>query len=190
MMALPVGTRLLTNRRLRDAFGCFTTGVAIATVRRPGGAWTAVTVNSFVSVSLEPPLVSFSLATQARCLATFRACDSLAVSVLRHDDQFIAANFAAPSSCRWDGMPLVETPDGCLVVAQALAAFECTREGEYTAGDHVILVGRVRLARLGSGARPLAFFRGAYGSFTPDPRAGRVAEAGMLDGGEAVLGWG
>jgi flavin reductase (DIM6/NTAB) family NADH-FMN oxidoreductase RutF len=190
MMALPVGTHLLTNRRLRDAFGCFTTGVAVATTRRPGGAWAAVTVNSFVSVSLEPPLVSFSLATRARCLATFRSCSSLAVSVLRHADQFIAANFAAPSSCRWDGMPLLETPGGCLVVAEALAAFECAREGEYTAGDHVIVVGRVRLVWLGSGTRPLAFFRGAYGSFTPDPAAGRVAEGSMLDGGEAVIGWG
>lgn len=180
----------LSSRTLREAFSQFTTGVAVATARRTSGECTAVTVNSFVSVSLDPPLVSFSLATQARCLAVFRECESLAVSVLRHDDQLVASNFARPSSCRWDGMPLQETSGGCLVIAHALAVFECVREVEHLAGDHVIVVARVRSVRVGPAARPLAFFRSAYGSFMADQGDGRVPESCALDGGEVAVGWG
>lgn len=180
----------LPSRTLREAFSQFATGVAVATARRTSGECTAVTVNSFVSVSLDPPLVSFSLATQARCLAAFLECEALAVSVLRHDDQLVASNFARPSSCRWDGMPLRETKSGCLVIAHALAIFECVREVEYLAGDHVILLARVTSVRVGPAARPLVFFGSSYGSFTADQADRRVPASCSLDGGEIAVGWG
>ena len=83
-------------RQLRRAFGQFATGVAVATARDTAGKATAVTINSFGSVSLGPPLVSFALARSAHCLQAFLDCPTPAVSILSHDHHWIASNFRLP----------------------------------------------------------------------------------------------
>ncbi|HUI62294.1 MAG TPA: flavin reductase family protein [Steroidobacteraceae bacterium] len=178
--ALPAGTR-----QLRDAFGRFGTGVAVVIAGSNPSVAAAVTINSFVSVSLEPPLVSFSLAARARCLANFLDAREITISVLRHEQKSLAANFARPSTARWVGLPLASTAGGQLIVRDPLAAFECVPERQVPAGDHVILVLRIRHIHLGATGPPLLFFSSGYGSFLPDNGARDDWERAS-----AAMGWG
>jgi flavin reductase (DIM6/NTAB) family NADH-FMN oxidoreductase RutF len=162
---------LNAHRELRNALGSFATGVAVLTTRRAGGAWAAVTVNSFTSVSLEPPLLLFGLGQSANCRQVFASCERFAVSVLRHDQQWISTNFARPSSSRWDGVPIEETEEGDLLIAGALATFQCRRYQQHGAGDHVLILGSIEAFSIQDRAAPLVFFRGSYGSFVPSTRA-------------------
>ena len=152
-------------RKLRDAFGRFGTGVAVVTA----GTATGVTVSTFVPLSLEPPLVAFSLSRSARCLPILQEAPLIGISVLRQDQKRIAANFARPSTATLDGMPLKRTASGALVVRDAVVAFECMTERRMQVGDHVLFVLRVGGVHLPPPAAPLLFFASGYGSFhVPD----------------------
>ncbi|HVO46502.1 MAG TPA: flavin reductase family protein [Steroidobacteraceae bacterium] len=175
----------MESRRLRDAFGRFGTGVAVAIARSHCGVPSGVTINSFVSVSLDPPLVAFGLASRAHCLSHFLEAPAVAISVLRHDQKWIAANFSRPSAARWTGMPIVTSPSRQLVVRDALVAFECVPERHVTAGDHVVLMLSVRHVLAGAAGAPLLFFSSGYGSFLPDH--GSQSDWG---GACAAMGWG
>ncbi|HVS75983.1 MAG TPA: flavin reductase family protein [Steroidobacteraceae bacterium] len=173
-------------RRLRDAFGRFGTGVAVVSSLDGDSRPCAVTVNSFVSLSLEPPLVAFSVAREARCLAPLRAAHDLVISVLRHDQRHVAANFARPSTARWEGMPLAASASGPSLVRGALVVLECTPESYVTAGDHLMFLLRVGTVHLGEPSAPLLFHASRYGSFLPDDAA---LERGPENTAPA-LGWG
>ena len=179
----PVGST--ESRRLREAFGRFATGVAVAIARSRSGAPSAVTINSFVSVSLDPPLVAFALATRAHCLPHFLESRELAISVLRQDQKWIAGNFARPSTARWTGIPIVSTARDQFVVRDALAAFECVPERHVSVGDHVVLLLRVLHVHRGNVGAPLLFFSSGYGSFLPEQ--GSQSDWG---GACAAMGWG
>jgi flavin reductase (DIM6/NTAB) family NADH-FMN oxidoreductase RutF len=181
---------IVAERALRDAFARYATGVAVITTAREDGGWVAVTVNSLTSVSLTPPLLLFSLATTAACGRHFTASRRFAVSVLRHDQQWISNNFARPSSSRWDGVPLEETADGQVLIGGALASFCCREEARHVAGDHELILGHIDHYRLGMPARPLAFFSGGYGTFTPDQSALPGELPTWPDRAELSLGWG
>lgn len=178
-----------SNRDLRTAFGRYATGVVVLTAFSGGGRWSAVTINSFTSVSLEPPLLLFGLGKSANCRPAFERCSTFAASILRHDQQWISDNFARPSSSLWDEVPCRYTPQGCLAIDGALAIFQCRRYAVHDGGDHVLIVGVVEHFELGPAARPLTFFQGTYGSCTPDQSA---APPALLDDSaqEFTLGWG
>lgn len=180
----------LMQRELRDAFGRFATGVVVLTTRRDDGDPIAVTVNSFTSVSLEPPLLMFSLARSANCLAAFAACQRFAASVLRHDQQWISSNFARPSLSSWQRVPTQRTPEGDLLIDGALATFQCVRHSEHMAGDHMLILGRIERSAARAHARPLAFFAGNYGSFTPDQGPAWPMAPADSAGDEFTIGWG
>lgn len=188
MSGLP--TTAAHQRELRDAFGRFATGVVILTTRRDAEDWLAVTVNSFTSVSLDPPLLMFGIAKTANCLAIFESCERFSASVLRHNQQWISSSFARPSVSRLDRVPTQRTLDGDLLIDGALATFQCIRHARHDAGDHVLILGQIERFALHPHARPLAFFAGSYGSFTPDQ-----AEAPLVSPGDSALddftiGWG
>jgi len=147
-------------RALRDAFGRFATGVTIVTTRGPDGP-VAIAANSFSSVSLDPPLVLWSVAKGSRRFGFFDAARHYAIHVLAADQaglchevsQNLRALQDAALSCNAEDVPLI---DGCL------ARFECRRTNGYDAGDHVIILGEVLRTEMRAGDA-LTFFGGRYG---------------------------
>lgn len=145
----------------RRALSQFATGVTVVTTRSAQGEPTGITVNSFNSVSLDPPLVLWSLALQASTFDAFRHCERFLVNVLAADQLDLAKRFAAPGRdgfgpTRWrptdSGLPRI---DGCV------AWFECANRSQHEEGDHVILVGRVESFESARGT-PLIFHDGRY----------------------------
>lgn len=158
----------LDARALRNALGHYTTGVTIITTRTPEGAHTGVTVNSFTSVSLDPPLVLFCLATRSGLLAAFEHAGHFAINVLAKGQQVLSNRFARPSSNTWEDVRYQIGSYGCALLTGALGTFECARHDTYPGGDHLILVGRVLRFEAVPSGEPLAFCQGSYGTFTRD----------------------
>jgi flavin reductase (DIM6/NTAB) family NADH-FMN oxidoreductase RutF/pimeloyl-ACP methyl ester carboxylesterase len=149
-------------RTLRDALGCFATGVTVVTTLDPAGHPVGLTANSFTSVSLEPPLLLVCLATSAGSLPAFRAGSHFAVNVLHNGQQPVSGRFATKGEDRFAATPWEAWDSGVPIIRHSLACFECARDAVYDAGDHVILVGRVQRVRFEPRRDPLLYFRGKY----------------------------
>ena len=152
-------------RALRNALGCYPTGVAIVTARIPGGRHVGVTVNSFTSLSLDPPLLLFCLARKANVLAAFDEAPHFAINVLAHAQHALSSAFARPTSARIEDWKHVAGDNGCALLDGALASFECRKRECLPGGDHVIFVGEVTAFRCVAAAGPLVFYQGQYGTF-------------------------
>ena len=146
---------------LRSTLGSFVTGVTIVTTRGPDGAPVGVTANSFNSVSLDPPMVLWSLAKSARCRAAFSAGRTWAVHVLSAAQQGLSARFASPIADKFEGLELEEGVGGLPLLNGCVARLQCKTAAEYGGGDHVILVGEV-IAFDRTDAMPLLFHGGGY----------------------------
>src|SRR5216683_7178876 len=152
----------LDGRELRDALGWFATGVTVITTRSPDGDLVGFTANSFTSVSLDPPLILFSLNRQASCLPIFEDCAHFAVNILAEHQAALSSRFATASHEKWHGVSVETWEGGCPILADALANFECAVHAVHDGGDHRIFVGRVLRLRARSDGRPLLFSRGGY----------------------------
>ncbi|MDC0886775.1 flavin reductase family protein [Altererythrobacter sp.] len=150
------------TRALRDAFGCFATGVTIVTTTTEDGAPVGLTVSSFASVSLEPPLLLVCPARDAGSTALLERAERFAVNVLGSEDKAVSNRFATKGADRFEAGDWVETGSGVPVLERALATFECTRHAVHDGGDHLILVGKIIHARYYSGDDPLLYYRGKY----------------------------
>ncbi len=126
-----------------------------------------LSVNSFTSVSLEPPLVAFCVARSSTTWPQLRAAGMFCVNVLAEDQEALSRAFAAPGLDRFRGVGWRPAPSGAPILADVLAWIDCTVDAEHEAGDHLIVVGRVRELDLGHEGRPLVFYRGGYGRFEP-----------------------
>jgi flavin reductase (DIM6/NTAB) family NADH-FMN oxidoreductase RutF len=178
------------SRELRDAFGCFATGVAVVTCAGPSGSAVAVTINSFVSISLDPPIVSFALGRDARCLAAFLADDQFTVHVLQERQLDLAKNFARPATSSWAGIGHRKVNSGHVLFDQYAAAFLCHRLNQRHVGDHVVLNGEVTRFHSDVTAAPLVFCHGRYGAVHLScPRHALSDEGGWSDH-IARLAWG
>ena len=149
--------------QLRAALGTFPTGVAVITTRGPDGKPVGLTCNSFNSVSLDPPLVSWGLRLSSSNLAAFEASDTFAVNILAEDQAELSARFARKdiaekfASVAWhEGLGGAAVLDGCV------ATFQCEKFAGHVAGDHVLFLGKV--VRFDHQGRDdsLVFYRGAY----------------------------
>jgi flavin reductase (DIM6/NTAB) family NADH-FMN oxidoreductase RutF len=149
-------------REFRSALAMFATGVTIITTRTEEGVPIGVTANSFNSVSLEPPLVLWSLAQAAASLSVFRTGTHYAVNVLAADQKLLAERFAAKGTDRWTGVESVTGASGVPLIAGAAATFECFNRSRYEEGDHVIFVGEVERCSSRPGAAPLLFHGGRF----------------------------
>lgn len=159
-------------RDLRRAFGQYTTGVTVVTVRdRDGRPW-GMTANSFTSVSLNPPLVLWAAAKASPSLPAFLAADRFAVNVLAADQHHLSRQFATSGTDKFEGVDLAPTraltPDGVPVLADTVAHFVCRRTGTLDAGDHVVMLGEVE-SYDAPGGEPLVFHSGAYRLATRHP---------------------
>jgi flavin reductase (DIM6/NTAB) family NADH-FMN oxidoreductase RutF len=151
-----------SSQEFRTALGMFATGVTIVTARTPLGQVIGLTANSFNSVSLDPPLVLWSLSQAAASLPAFRAGSHYAINILAADQKQLAERFAVKGSDRWTGVSFTEGMGGAPLLAGAAAAFECFNRSRYEEGDHVIFVGEVERCSWRPGASPLLFHGGQF----------------------------
>ena len=151
------------GRLLRDAFGRFATGVTLVTAAGPQGC-TAITANSFSSISMEPPLIMWAPARASARFATFAAAAHFAVHVLARDQADLAWAVARNRDAL-DHHPLQRNDQGVPVLDRCLARFDCATHALHEAGDHMIVLGRVLRAQLSDGD-PLAFFGGQIAGIT------------------------
>lgn len=149
------------SRAFRDALGLFATGITVVTARTPDGEPVGLTVNSFNSVSLEPPLVLWSLSLGSPSEAPFRACSHYAIHVLGEGQQALSRQFAGSREQRFAGLQCADGLGGAPLIDGCLARFECRNDLQYPGGDHLIFVGRVERFERGAG-EPLLYFGGGY----------------------------
>ncbi len=153
-----------TSREFRDALGLFPTGIAVVTAIDPEGRIGGVTVNSFTSVSLDPPLILVSLARTSRSLDIFNAAKHFAVSLLRDDQRHVSTVFASATADQFNEAAHRPGLGGCPVVEPNLVSFECDVFARHDGGDHVLLLGKVVVLNTASDRppQPLLYFRGQY----------------------------
>lgn len=149
-------------RTLRDALGCFATGVTVVTALDSEGQPLGLTANSFTSVSLDPPLLLVCIANSARSLEALKSSANFAVNVLHIGQQHTSNLFARPGVDRFAQVDWSEGDNGAPLLDGALVNFECSRHEIHAGGDHIILVGKVDRARFEPRKDPLLYFRGKY----------------------------
>lgn len=152
----------MDSQQFRAALGMFATGVTVVTVRSADGGLVGLTANSFNSVSLDPPLVLWSLARRAGSLPVFARGTHYAINILAADQMQLAQRFAMRDVDRFAGVPWREGAGGAPVLDGAVATFECANRSQYEEGDHVIFVGEVERCTARAGAQPLIFHGGRY----------------------------
>jgi flavin reductase (DIM6/NTAB) family NADH-FMN oxidoreductase RutF len=151
------------TRDLRDGFGEFLTGVTVVTTRDAKGEPAGLTANSFSSLSLDPPLVLFSIGKTSNTFAAFEAGNGFVVHILAEHQLDLSLQFSTKEIDRFEGVDWSPGFDDLPVIAGTLASFECSLEHTYEGGDHLILVGRVERLAIGDRTRPaLGFFRSQY----------------------------
>jgi 3-hydroxy-9,10-secoandrosta-1,3,5(10)-triene-9,17-dione monooxygenase reductase component len=156
------------EKRFRDILGRFATGVVAVTALEPDGERPiGLAVNSFTSVSLDPPLVAFCVAHTSTSWPRIRACGRYSLNILSAHQQQASAQLAAKGGDKFRDLSWSSSPSGMPVLDGSLAWLECAVESEHVAGDHVIVVARVLYAERTEGTAPLIFFRSQYGVFTP-----------------------
>lgn len=155
----------------RKTLGCFATGIVVVTTLEADGKPLGITVNSFSSVSLDPPLVSFCVDIKARSAEIFSAADHLVINILAHDQEAASASFARRGETdRFAGLPWEPGIGGVPVLLGCLANLECKRDAVHEAGDHILVLGRVEhLRRSGDEGDPLLYFRGRYARLGEPP---------------------
>jgi flavin reductase (DIM6/NTAB) family NADH-FMN oxidoreductase RutF len=157
---------------LRQAFGQFGTGVTIVTAMTERGPL-GMTANSFSSVSLDPPLVLWSAARRSKRHDAFTAARHYTIHVLGAHQGALAQHFATEGEV-FDPFPWSESPDGAPLLDGCLAAFHCETHAIHPAGDHSLILGRVKHAAIAEKAHSgLIFHQGTFGDFRPDPDAPR-----------------
>ena len=152
------------SRAFRQALGSFPTGVAVVTAQGEADC-IGITVNSFTSVSLDPPLVLWCIDRRSRRYPAFANAPGFTVSILAAGHKAVSSRLAGPGEHSLTGIDLIPTELGPPALADSLAVFECAREAIQDGGDHAILIGRVlRFARHDDAGAPLVYFAGRYGA--------------------------
>jgi 3-hydroxy-9,10-secoandrosta-1,3,5(10)-triene-9,17-dione monooxygenase reductase component len=163
-------------RSFRDALGRFATGVAFVTAA-PNGEPHGLIVNSLTSVSLDPPLVSFSPSRSSLTWSRMRRAGRFGVNVLGRQHEAFAKRATPPGADRFAGLDWQPGRGGAALLTDALATLECEIVAEHLAGDHWIVVARVDEVRISPGGDPLLFFGGAFGALQATATPGRASDA-------------
>ena len=149
----------------RQVLGHFCTGVGVVTAV-VGGEPVGFTVQSFTSVSLDPPLVAVCPARSSQSWPRIRSVGAFCVNVLAEDQEALGRVFATRGADKFRGVGWTpSTATGSPVLDGALARVDCSIETEHDGGDHLVVLARVVDLGLGTGTRPLLFYRGGYGRF-------------------------
>jgi flavin reductase (DIM6/NTAB) family NADH-FMN oxidoreductase RutF len=159
-------------RELRHALGRFTTGVTVITTCDMAGRPVGLTANSFAAVSLDPPLVAWSLAARARSVPAFLASGRFAIHVLDATQEALSQGFAAAVEDRFAGIDWEAGSGGLPLLRDCLARFDCTAHQVIAVGNHVLFLGLVQRFRYREGAQ-LVFFASRYSTACPSPNGWR-----------------
>ena len=150
------------QRTLRDALGCFATGVTVVTCLDPDGNPAGLTANSFTSVSLDPPLLLVCVHKQAASAPALTEAPHFAVNVLQTGQRPASIRFSTRDEDRFGATPWSAGEYGAPILKDSLGVFECEHYGVHDGGDHHILVGKVAKASFDPNVDPLLYFRGSY----------------------------
>ena len=156
------------RRDYRKALGQFATGVTVVTARASDGRKVGVTVNSFSSVSLDPPLILWSLSRHTPSFIDFTNATHFAVNILESHQHHLSRQFSTPLPDKFAGVEFEEGTGGVPLLHGAIAQFVCRKVRQYDGGDHVILVGEVEQYNYNEG-EPLVFHSGRYRIATRHP---------------------
>ena len=162
-----VGPRTIDSARFRRVLGHFATGVTIITAAPRDEPVVGMAVNSFTSVSLDPPFVAFCAAHSSTTWPHIRAAGRFCVNIMAEDQEDLSRLFATRGADRFSRVAWHPAESGAPILEGALAWIDCDIDAEHEAGDHSIVVGRVRGLDLEEEGKPLVFFRGGYGRFEP-----------------------
>lgn len=165
-MAQPPITHEEFTRAFRDTLGMFATGIAVVATRAPNGEPIGLTVNSFNSVSLDPPLIVWSLANTLPSRPVFEACEYYSVNVLSAEQMHLSQVFASRSDEKFAGLDIDEGLYGVPLLKHCCARFECRNITRHPGGDHVVFISEVvRFDR--EDREPLVFHGGVYRELAP-----------------------
>lgn len=148
----------------RRALGCFATGVTVVTMVDHDGRRIGITANSFSSVSMDPPLILWSLARSSPNARAFADCRHFAINILAGDQDAICTRFAQPAADKFATVDITAGAHDVPLITGAAAHLECDVEAVHPGGDHLILVGRVQRFRWHDAA-PLVFCKGVLRPF-------------------------
>ena len=159
-------TALSTNQdldgtRLREAFGVFPSGV-VAVAAEVDGRLTGLAASSFTSVSLEPALVSFSIANTSKTWPRLRRAERLGLTILADHHGEVCRRLAGPVEHRFDDVPVTATEDGAVTLDEGLARFDCSIYREVEAGDHTIVILQLHAVEHTDTSLPLVFHRSGF----------------------------
>ncbi len=149
-------------RTLRDALGCFATGVTVVTCFDEENRPLGLTANSFTSVSLDPPLLLVCVHKEAASAEALTKAEHFAVNVLQTGQQPASIRFSTRAEDRFGNNDWSPGEYGAPVLEKSLGVFECAAHGMHDGGDHHMLIGRVVKARFDACLDPLLYFRGSY----------------------------
>jgi flavin reductase (DIM6/NTAB) family NADH-FMN oxidoreductase RutF len=151
----------------REALGHYPTGVAVVTAITDDGSPAGMVVGTFSSVSLDPPLVAFFPMKGSSSFAILRTATAFCINVLASDQEPLCRKLATGGATKFEGVGYRPAPMGSPILDGAVTWIECTFEETREAGDHYIVLGRVRDFALERSTLPLLFFQGGYGRFSP-----------------------
>ena len=153
-----------SSRQFRDTLGLFASGVAVVTSLTQSGERLGLTVSSFSSLSLEPPLILFSINRHAKSFSAWEDAKHFAVNVLAEHQSALSTRFARALSDKWANLDVTSDRYGSPTLPGALAVLSCSTFDRFDGGDHMILVGHVDALATSAlpDPRPLVFFAGAY----------------------------
>ena len=173
-MTVPAGN--IDEARFRQVLGHFATGVTVVTGSDEAGEPMGLSVNSFTSVSLDPPLIAFSVGRSSTTWPRIRTTGHFTVNILGADQEGVSRRFASTGIGRgagaggadfdrFEGIGWHPSPSGSPVLEGAIAWIDATVDQEHEAGDHVMVFGRVSALEVAEEGAPLVFYRGGYGRF-------------------------
>lgn len=164
MTSIPLTTNQdLDAVRLREAFGVFPSGV-VAVASEVDGQLIGLAASSFTSVSLEPALVSFSVANTSKTWPALRQAAHLGVTILADHHGDVCRQLAGPLEHRFDDLAVTTTGEGAVTLDDGLAMFDCTIYNEVEAGDHTIVLLQLHAIEHADTSQPLVFHRSAFGT--------------------------
>ncbi len=157
-----LGQATIDAREFRATLGMFPTGVAVVTADAPNSHRIGMTITSFNSVSLNPPLILFSIGKNCLSLAGLAQASHYSINILGEDHQHVSARFSKSMEDKWSGIEVQTHPELPFTLRESIATFQCSQHAQHDGGDHVIFVGRVLRTERKDVARPLVFFSGSY----------------------------
>lgn len=162
-MTAAVDTQPVTGRAFRNALGQFPTGVCVVTCA-PRGQPLGMTISSFNSLSLQPPLVLFSIDKRALSLEDWLSARHCAIHVLSENQADLSARFATAKGRKWAGLEYREGRGGVPLLRGVAARFECTRWAQHDGGDHILFIVEVQTIEVHPDRRPIVYCNGRYAS--------------------------